>query len=324
MEAAETNTEIPEKEPLKERAKPLLGYLWLFARIVLAIMLVVLADRIAAGRISTSAAVAVAGLTVAAVFVLALTPRLGRALAQRIAKVSLGPLAFEVFKAAQKTMPSMPTEDPERRERRVTSILALRLKIERKLTYIAKQVLDNNGHPTFLTIGSLKYDGYLPESDADVLNRLMTLRDEDLSELPPREQDEFLAITDKIARNIRASVLNGLVRKSLEGSGWNVSEIPRGADKRPDLDAEKHEYRCRIAPVFATDEESSLLDRAIERLSPATEGEDRYALRAIVLPHNSNSPKNRPGDPAVLTTDEFLEILDESARAAVELVGQPA
>jgi hypothetical protein len=131
---------------------------------------VVLADRVAAGRLSSDTAVAVAGLAAAALVVLVLSPGLARALSRRVFKISLGPVALEVFQAAEKVTPSVPTEDPEDSDALVTSVLALRLKIERKFAYIAKHVLDDKaGHPTFLTIGSLKYDKLLPGEEADIV-----------------------------------------------------------------------------------------------------------------------------------------------------------
>jgi hypothetical protein len=290
------------------------------ARVGLAVLLLVLADRVAAGRISTADAFAIAALSVAALGTLALTPRVARALAQRISKISVGPggLALEVFEEARKAASSVATEDTDKRESPVNSVLTLRLKIERKLTYVAKHVLDDaDGHPTFLTIGSLKYDKLLPAEDADLVNRLMTLRDEDVRQLSPVAQDEFFAAADKVARKIRASVLNCLVHKLLRTatrakgklSGWNVNPLELGEGKRPDFVVEKDGRRFLVASVFATDRKSPILERARQRLGPEASDGAAYEKRIIVLPHRSKSEKSREEDPAVVTSDEVVDFL---------------
>jgi hypothetical protein len=300
------------------------------ARIGLAVLLLVLADRVAAGRISTADAFAIAALSSAALGTLVLTPRVARVLAQRISKISVGPggFALEVFEEARKAASSVTTEDTDKRESPVNSVLTLRLKIERKLTYVAKHVLDDaDGHPTFLTIGSLKYDKLLPADDADLVNRLMTLRDEDVRQLSPVAQDEFFAAADKVARKIRASVLNCLVRKLLRTatrpkgklSGWNVKPFALGEGKRPDFVVEKDGRRFLVASVFATDRKSPILERARQRLGPETSDGVTYEKRIIVLPHRSRSKKNRKGEPAVVTSDEMVDFLAELGDSRVVL-----
>ncbi|HWP33452.1 MAG TPA: hypothetical protein VNL97_06860 [Solirubrobacterales bacterium] len=293
------------------------------ARLATVVLLLVLADRVAAGRVSSGDAFAIAALVVAATAVLALTPRWARALGERISRISFGPsgVALELVEATRKAAPSQPTEDVEKRESDVNSVLALRLKIEWKLTYIAKHVLDENGHPTYLTIGSLKYDKLLPEADADVVNRLMTVRDEDIDRLSPAARDEFFAAADKVARKIRASVLNCLVLKLLKAAtrrggkldGWTVEKLEPGEGRRPDFIVEKGGRSFLVASVFATDKKSKILERAKERLGDDGDRENGYAKRIVALPHRSRSKKNREGEPAVVTTDELVDFLAELA-----------
>lgn len=288
------------------------------ARVVFAVLLVLLADRVVANDVTTDEALAVAGLVLAALAVFALTPKVARDLVKKVSKVSVGPVALEVFEEAGKAPEGRKTEDSDKAERRADSVLALRLKIERKLTYVAKHVLDDDGHPTFLTVGSLRYDKLLPRKEADLVNQLMTLRDEDIAELSPVEREKFLKGADKIARNIRASVLHCFVAKMLREpsehdkrklKGWKVRKLRRkGA--RSDFIAERDGKKYRIASVFATDKKSGLLDSAIERLLPEAKGEEAYARRIIVLPHKSRSRiTERDADPAVVTTDELADLL---------------
>ena len=291
------------------------------ARLAFAVLLILLADRVIAGEVTTDEAIAVAGLTLAALAVFALTPEVARGIIQRVSKISIGPVALEVFAEAGQVQDAKGTEETDGSEEQVESVLALRLKIERKLTYVAKHVLDEHGRPTFLSVGSLRYDKLLPRKEADLVNQLMTLRDEDIAELTPVERDKFLRAADKIARNIRASVLHCLVQKTLdeangEGqalSGWKIDTVKRrGA--RSDFVAKRSEKEFRIASVFATDEGSTLLAAAKKRLAPGAKGEDRYKGRIIVLPHNSRATVQRDADPAVVTTDELVEVLAEAGR----------
>ncbi len=301
------------------------------ARVAFALLLVLLADRVVVGAVKTDQALVVAGLTLAALAAIALTPSVARALAARVSKISIGPVVLEVFKAAERAAGPATVEDFEgaeglsgelegdlETELSVESVLDLRLMIERKLTYLAKHVLDQGGTPTFLTIGSLKYDKLLPERDADLVSRLMALRDEDLAELSPVERAKFLVAADEVARSIRATVLHCLVRKILleprggdrkRLKGWEVSELHRERGRRTDFVVEIKGSKYRVAPVFATNRSSPLLASAKKRLAPGEIGEDDYALRIIVLPHNSRGDKEPESDPAVITTDQLVGVL---------------
>jgi hypothetical protein len=292
---------------------PLFRFLLQAARIALAVLLLILASKVEGGEITTDDAIAMAGLAAGALLLLSLSPRVVGSWSQRISKISIGPIALEVFKVAEEVAPATPTEDADGREP-VTSVLDLRLKIERKLTYLAKHVLDENGSPTFLTVGSLKWDGLLPAEEADLINRLMTLRDEDLRELPPAEQDEFLKAADRIARSMRASVLNCLVWKRLRGleeedTEWAFEELARGEGKRPDVKAERKGRSYLIVPVFATSKKSALLDEAKARLRREVDKDGDCLGRIIVLPHHSKSPKDPDGFSAIITTDDLLVVL---------------
>src|SRR5215208_5203831 len=81
------------------------------ARVGFAFGLLVLAERVVAGEVSTDDALAVAGLSLAAVTALALSPRAARDLAERISKISVGPVALEVVKVAEDTPSSTSSLD---------------------------------------------------------------------------------------------------------------------------------------------------------------------------------------------------------------------
>jgi hypothetical protein len=66
--------------------------------------------------------------------------------------------------------------------------------------------------------------------------------------------------------------------------------------------------------VFATDEESELLDKAKKRLRPGAK--TTVARRIVVLPHCSDSPESPDDDPAVLTTDGLCKTLEKLSMEA--------
>ena len=184
-------------------------------------------------------------------------------------------------------------------------ILGLRLKFEAKLAYVAKILLADDGNASFVTVGSLNYDGYLTDDEARVATYVLTLRQEELQTLPRRERDQFLNDADRLVRNIRASVFFGLVRECLAKNQWEVEEIDAHGGPRPDLIAVKDERRFRIAPRFATTPGSTILSTAQERLEGLAEGAPENETRVVVLPDRSRIDSEPEGDPRVLKLKEL-------------------
>ena len=191
------------------------------------------------------------------------------------------------------------------------SVLALRLKLEAKLSYIAKYLLaDEDCCVTFLNIGSLHFDGYITDPEADTLGRVMTMRDADLEALPPVLKSDFLANADNVVKNIRASVFYGLVREILKDNEWTVKAIPTKR-KRADLHAidAGSGRQFRVVPRFATSEDSPILARELRRLGKLSGERSRRGGVVIVVPDRSKSELDPKGDPAVLKLTEFKDLL---------------
>src|SRR5205814_7032471 len=68
-------------------------------------------------------------------------------------------------------------------------LVRLRLKLEAKFAWITKHLLAGPDTPTFATIGSLQYDGYLPPDQAQRLARLVS--HDPGSDHDPRELGAF-------------------------------------------------------------------------------------------------------------------------------------
>ncbi len=188
---------------------------------------------------------------------------------------------------------SEPSSDPED-ESKPDDLLALRLKLEAKLAYIAKILLrpPDADCPTFVTIGSLNYDGFLTAGEARTASQVLTVRDEELDTLRPRVRREFLANADTAVKNIRASVFFGLVRTMLKGNNWAVRDLQAGG-RRPDLLVSKGRRVYRVVPRFFMGADAEKIEKLKWRLRGETPTRDRDI---VVLPDgtaNETEPDGR-------------------------------
>jgi hypothetical protein len=90
-------------------------------------------------------------------------------------------------------------------------LIDVRLKLEAKLTWLAKHLLAGPDAPTF-----------------------------------------FARAADQDVANVRATVLDGLVRKTLADGGWTIEDFAQDAGHRPDFIAAKDTRRFRVTPRFVT------------------------------------------------------------------------
>lgn len=231
-------------------------------------------------------------------------------------KLSRDGFEFEaaVKGAAQASEGTLPAEkDPdEPGDDRSTpdSAITLRLRLEAKLTYIAKHMLAaEDCCATYVTVGSLRVDGYITDREAETLSQVLTMRDDLLDASPVGQRSEFLRDANNVVKNIRASVFYALVQKMLESNGWEPEPILTKR-KRADFHATRgNDRQFRVVPRFATDEKSSILSRELERLE-AFSGERSIRGRTlIVVPDRSRSELDPEGDPAVLKLSEFRRLL---------------
>jgi hypothetical protein len=228
-------------------------------------------------------ALAVAVMAAGAIFVL-----LG-ALFSRISEVSLpGGTSLKLGSdwlsdakaAAAQADKGDPLEDDE-----VASLLDLRLKLERKLTWMAKHFVGPDGKPLgYLTPGSLAWDHYLTPEQARTASRILATP---LQPTQSRDPDwkEFIEDGDRLAGNVRAAAVfeqtYHVLKKLEEGPGhWHVDEVVWDRGRRPDLQVRRDNGpRVRLATAFPYWRIGSVKD-AQKRLGELR-GDD---LRAVVIP----------------------------------------
>ena len=259
-----------------------------------------LEDEPDAGRAGVLAA-----LVVLAVLLLLLRPADLRSMAMRVKHVKAGPVEATLAPAEEAAEHAEP-EEPDKDEpplRAAHDMLGLRLKLEAKLAYIAKLLLaeripeptDDDPEkvrlePTFVTIGSLRHDGYLTENEATVADQILTRTDGDLASLPEGDRVAFIELADQVVGGIRAGVFRSMVRKRLTDAGRQIRDdvFPASLGGRPDLEVTAGGRTFRVVPVFAVQSESKLLGRARERLTAADD--PPLEQRILVVPDLARSP----------------------------------
>lgn len=211
--------------------------------------------------------------------------------------------------------PDLPGERaaPESNKATAKSVMELRMTLEAQMAYVAKWLLrDGPDRVSYATIGSLRYDGFLTEAEANTAARVLALRDEELGELSPKERKEFLDDADRVVSNLRAGVFYGLVRELLQRNGFEVKELKTEASRRPHLLAEKDGAHYLIVPRFVMKRgESTIFNTAhsnLQRLMKATPDE----VRVIVVPDRSKRQTDTDGDPAVMKLADLKERLSLS------------
>lgn len=285
-------------------------------RIALAGALLWLAYLIVDDESKKEVALPVAALAIVALLIATVSASGWSRLFDRVGKLSLGPFAIEALADARSAATATDGRalvddggpDGDNPAVQSHSLLELRFKLERKLTYIAKHMLGASGRrATFLTIGSLEYDGYLTLSEARTATRILTLSELEFDSLSGSQQRTFLRYGNQLADDVRARVLTALVRREAgKEAGWKVEELPGG--KRPDLLIEKAGRRYRVTTVFALDRKSKLLDKPVRRLGKADE--PRVDEKLVVVPHGSKAMRAvEPNDVTVMTIDEYKDRL---------------
>ncbi|HLL49488.1 MAG TPA: hypothetical protein VK356_02370, partial [Thermomicrobiales bacterium] len=164
-----------------------------------------------------SAAIALAALALAS-FLAFIDPA---TLFADLTEFQVGPLAGKISRDARTAAEQTASEEPDKQAGEIAeplekTLLALRLRLEAKLAYLAKHQLVGTGAATFLTIGSLHHDGGLTDEQAETATRVLTLRDDELAHLPNVERDAFLEAARKLVSNIRASVHYNLTYQALK------------------------------------------------------------------------------------------------------------
>lgn len=292
---------------------------------LLVFLFLLVAGLVGAGAVASGAAVVVAGLLVLAALIWVVQESDLKGLLENLKSLQVGPhgVSFELYKRAKEVASQLAPEERKltgtgkKRKKAATpkSVTELRLRMEEKLAYIAKDLLEP--HPTFVTVGSLRHDGFLDHKTAAVADDILTLRDDDLRSLPPVERQQILEVLDEVVRSIRARVLHGWVGKTLDGAhDWRWEHVDRGAGRLPDFRAVHAEKVVLLASAFATSESSPIFERATDRLRPEDDAPDEAAVRVIVVPRKvRESMLTRDGDPRVVGAQDLRDLLDEIAKS---------
>ena len=287
--AGKTNEGGDGKEPSASRS--LQGSPWI-AALFLVLALVVAADAIAADR-----AWPVAALLLIAVLIAVVPTATWDDLVKSVKKARFGPVSFDLQRKADRVAALAPDSDAGEGEERTLgkalNMFDLRTRLEWKLTYVAKHLLaPEPDNPDFLTIGSLKYDGYLTEDEARMAVGILNIRQEELEELPEGARKRFLVDAGKFVDSVRASIFWGLVKRRLKGKEGGDSlfkgAMPTAGARRDDLGGASTEGQVRVAPAFALASDSGILKSTLARLgregAAARDGERQL----IVVPDNSH------------------------------------
>ena len=178
----------------------------------------------------------------AATLVLTVGPKQAGFLARSVSRVELMGASVEFGRAvenaeaaARQTAGDEP--DSEADPARATyDVVELRLALERKLAYVAKELLadpcGDHTHPTFVTVGSLGYDRLITDAQARTLSRLQTLSDQELRQQDGAAVEAFLANAARVVGRLRATVFRNLVARELRAGGWVRRRGRRAACRR--------------------------------------------------------------------------------------------
>ena len=200
-----------------------------------------------------------------------------RALLASIDQATIGPVSVALRQNVEQATANAPPADTGEGldvmpSGKATSMLDLRLRLEWKLAYVAKNLLAGpDGSPTFFTIGSLKFDGYLTDSEARTAIGILSTTDERLWSMAHAERGAVLREAEAFVDSVRASIFWGFVKRTLRGEDVpDVDDLWRGdidgGGKRDDMLAGRSDSEFWVAPAFALDADSAIRRNAIKRL----------------------------------------------------------
>jgi hypothetical protein len=272
--------------------------------------------------LSSDRAWPVAALLLAGIVIAVVPEDSWKELLGNVENAKFGPVSISLQRDAVKAAANAPEADTAEGPGakpldKAESMLELRVRLEWKLAYVAKHLLAENGNATFLTVGSLQYDGYLTENEAQTAIGILNTRQEELQELPERAQRLFLSEAGAFVDSVRASVFWGQTKRCLEGkerasdASILVGRLP-SKGRRDDLLAGRPDRGIRVAPAFVLEVGSKILEGVIERLheeGAAVEGSER---QLIVIPDNSYEPE------AAAAADRPRVVKLANLRSAVE------
>lgn len=277
---------------------------------------VVVADR------SAIRAWPVAALLLIGLIVLAVPTEAWQRFLSRIEHAGIGPLNVglrEVEKAAEKAPPSDTEEvgDTEEETKKAETVFDLRMQLEWKLAYIAKHLLRTDEGVTFVTIGSLKFDGYLDDAEARTAASIMMASEEEFERLPAARRRQFIEDAQTFLDGLRTAVFWGRVKRELRGGEDKDAEnlTPTGVEGtggRHDLLVGDTDEEIRIVPILAVNPDSRKIKRAIEPIEEEELPGPTTKRQIIVTPDTSESsaPSSLPSGVEVVKLSGLRDALD--------------
>jgi hypothetical protein len=144
---------------------------------------------------------------------------------KNIRELSVGSFKI-VMDSAENAAATAPSDEDRDTDSKADSMFELRMLLEAKLAYIAKYLFADEDNPTltYVTIGSLRYDRLLTESQALTADAVLTIRDEELAGLKAEERAKLLHDANQVVTSIRLVVFRSLVKQQLVKGGWSVAE----------------------------------------------------------------------------------------------------
>lgn len=290
-----------------------------------------IAVLVAMGNLTSTTAgfVALAGLAAIVFGIAALSPKLIKwELFRHVKSVSLGPTAIELelFERASLSA-SLDSEEIIRDSEDATeysqTLYDLKLRLEAKLTYVAKHVLAPDPYepgnvPTFLTIGSLKTDGYLTDEQAKLAYQILELRESEFRNTTAEDREIILAGANKFVGNVRAEIFASQVLKGFVAQGWDMTRrVYPVTSGRRDLrvGATNTEVVHHVIPIFTANMKARLAHRAtagVEKRSKARSN----GKALIVVP-----PLSKAKDTVIESGESEIQVV--TLKVALRQVGKP-
>jgi hypothetical protein len=180
-----------------------------------------LALIVAFSGLSSDRAWPVAALLLVGIVIVVVPEDFWREALANVENASFGPVSVGLRKVAGEAAAIAEPDTSEGVEEAPSTpenVFDLRLRLEYKLAFIAKHMLARDGQATFVTIGSLKHDGYLRTEEARAAFGILSIREEELQELSDAEQKKFVKEAGEFVDGVRASVFWGQVRRTLQGA----------------------------------------------------------------------------------------------------------
>lgn len=282
-----------------------------------------LAAVIGFSNLPTDRAWPVAALLLIGIVVVAVPKTTWKEMLASIENAQFGPIGIGLRRDVGKAARFVPAVD--KRDGRhgkgageAQTMFDLRMILEWKLADVAKHLLADGDKATFLTIGSLNFDGYLSDAEAHTATGILTTREEELQELPAPDRERFLKDAQTFVDGMRASIFWVQVKKRLRGEAGGANLLRddlSSKGNRGDLLAKVGDRAYRVAPAHALSERSKTLEQAVSRMKIEEIPPLPPDHKLVVIPDYSPNAERDGGDgvPRVVRLGNLRSVLESSS-----------